>query len=202
MLRIGLTGPIAAGKSVVAGRLRELGLTVVDHDELARAVLDPGTPGQIEAVASFGPQILAPDGTTDRAALGRIVFADPAARTGLEAIIHPRVRAQAADLEAAAVDRGERLIVHDIPLLIETGQAGEFDQVLVVDAPALVRLQRLVAGRRMSEVEARQRMAAQATTEQRRAVADVLFDGSGSVSALRDQVTASVIGLKGLVKAT
>ncbi|MDR0990536.1 MAG: dephospho-CoA kinase [Propionibacteriaceae bacterium] len=188
MLRIALTGPIAAGKSVVSARLRQLGLTVLDADELAHAAIAPGSAGAREVGEIFGPTVMTSDEVVDRAALGAVVFADPAARQRLEAIIHPQVSAQMADLAAAAEQLGEAAVVCDIPLLIETGQALDFDLVLVVEAPADLRLSRLVNGRGLPEPQARQRIAAQATPEQRAAVADIIFDGSGSVEALQAQV--------------
>ncbi|MDR1808458.1 MAG: dephospho-CoA kinase [Propionibacteriaceae bacterium] len=190
MWRVGLTGPIAAGKSTVAARLRELGVTVIDDDVLAHDVLAPGSAGARAVGVTFGAGVMAGPDTVDRAKLAAVVFADPAALDRLEAIVHPRVKAAAQDLEDAARARGERLVVHDIPLLVETGQAGEFDEVLVVDAPEDLRVQRLVETRGLSEPEARARAAAQASVAERAAVADVTFDGAGPVAALRDQVTA------------
>lgn len=187
-LRVGLTGGIAAGKSVAARRLRELGAAVVDHDELARLVVDPGTPGLAAVVEVFGPGVLRPDGELDRAALGAVVFADPEARGRLNGIIHPRVREASRAAEASAVAHGADVVVHDIPLLVEVGLAGSFDQVVVVDAPADLRMSRLVSERGLTEVEARQRVAAQAPDRDRRAAADVVWDGSGGVQHLRDQV--------------
>ena len=122
VLRVGLTGGIGSGKSTVSSMLAELGAVVVDADLLARQVVGPGTDGLAEVVREFGSTVLAPDGQLDRAAMGAVVFADPAARGRLEAIIHPRVRAAAAEIEAAAPD--DAVVVHDIPLLVETGQAG------------------------------------------------------------------------------
>lgn len=187
-LRIGLTGGIAAGKSVAARRLSELGAVVIDHDELARRVVDPGTPGLAAVVDAFGAGVLRPDGALDRAALGAVVFADPEARERLNGIIHPRVHEASRAAEASAVARGADVVVHDIPLLVEVGLAGTFDQVVVVDAPADLRTRRLVSERGLTEVEARQRVAAQASDGDRRAAADVLWDGSGGVSQLRQQV--------------
>jgi dephospho-CoA kinase len=190
MLRVGLTGPIAAGKSAVSARLRGLGVTVVDDDELAHEAIAAGTPGAAAVQARFGDGVMKPDGSVDRAALGRLVFADAQALDALEAIVHPAVAARARQLDAAARERGEALIVHDIPLLAETGQQDQFDQVLVVDAPADVRLTRLVEGRGLDEAEARRRMAAQATSAERNAIADVVFDGSGTLAGLWSQVDA------------
>jgi dephospho-CoA kinase len=187
-LRIGLTGGIAAGKSVVAARLAELGATLVDHDRLARDVVAAGTDGLRAVVDAFGHEVLRPDGALDRAALGSVVFADAAARARLEAILHPRIRAAARAEEDAAVASGAQVVVHDIPLLVESGQSASFDLLVVVDAPVAVRLARLVDGRGLPPVEAERRVAAQADDEARRAVADVVLDGSGPVESLRAQV--------------
>ena len=137
MLRIGLTGGIAAGKSVVARRLAELGAVVVDHDVLAREVVGPGTVGLEEVVEAFGEGVLAADGSLDRPALGRVVFDDPDARARLEGILHPEIRRIAAEREALAGASDDRaVVVHDIPLLVETGQADHFHLLVVVHAPA------------------------------------------------------------------
>ena len=188
--RIGLTGGIAAGKSVAARRFAERGAVVIDADELSRLVVRPGTGGYREVVAAFGAAVVAPDDELDRGALGRLVFADEAARRRLEAIVHPRVRRLAAEREAAATADGTAVVVHAIPLLVETGQADEFDLVVVVVAPAEVRADRLVRLRGMAADDARARLAAQATDDERAAVADVLLDGSGTDDQLRAQVDA------------
>jgi len=191
MLRIGLTGGIAAGKSVVARRLAELGAVVIDHDVLAREVVAPGTVGLEEVVAAFGDGVLADDGSLDRPALGRLVFDDAAARERLEGILHPEIRRIAAEREALAGAADDRaVVVHDIPLLVETGQADHFHLLVVVHAPAEQRVRRLVDGRGLDESAARARVAAQATDEERVAVADVTLDGSGAEDGLRDQVDA------------
>jgi dephospho-CoA kinase len=179
---VGLTGGIGAGKSEVARRLAELGALVIDSDRLAREVVEPGTPGLAEVVAAFGPEVLGPDGALDRPALGRRVFGDEAARHRLEAIIHPRVRARSAELIAAAPP--DAVVVNDIPLLVETGIGAGFDLVVVVAASEESRLGRLARYRGMSAEEARSRIAAQATDEQRRAVADVVLDNDGSLEEL------------------
>jgi dephospho-CoA kinase len=189
VLRVGLTGGIAAGKSVVARRLARLGAAVVDHDVLARAVVDVGTPG-LAAVAAAFPGVLTPLGQLDRAALGEQVFGDRAALERLNAIVHPLVRAAAREAEAAALEAGHRVVVHDIPLLVETGQAGHFDVLVVVDAPAGLRVRRLVSGRGLPEAQAWARLAAQADDDARLEAADVVLDGSGSVVDLEGQVDA------------
>lgn len=189
MQRIGLTGGIAAGKSVAARRFIELGAVVIDADALAREVVAPGTLGLEQVVEMFGSAVLAKDGSLDRAALAARVFDDPEARRRLEALLHPQVRRLAAEREAAAAALdGDAVVVHDIPLLVETGQADTFGMVVVVHAPEALRVERLVRGRTMSEAEARARVAAQAEDDERLAVADVVLDGTGSDEDLRTQV--------------
>lgn len=186
MLTIGLTGGIASGKSTVSRRLAELGATVVDADAIARAVQEPGQPGLEGIVAEFGPSVLTPEGRLDRQALGAIVFADPEARARLNAVIHPLVRREAVRLAAAAGE--DAVVVEDIPLLVETGQHGRFDLVLTVQAPAAERVRRMVEDRGMTEADARARIAAQATDEQRAAVSDVVLVNDGTVADLIRQV--------------
>ncbi|GAB3925889.1 dephospho-CoA kinase [Kribbella albertanoniae] len=186
MLRVGLTGGIGSGKSAVSSRLAARGAIVIDSDVLAREVVAKGTDGLAEVVAAFGPGVLTADGEMDRPAVGRIVFGDADARRRLEAVIHPRVRARAAEIEAAAPD--DAIVVHDIPLLVETGQADGFDVVLVVDVPAAVQLERLTQQRKMAESEAEQRIASQATREQRLAVADVVVENDGTLAELDTRV--------------
>lgn len=189
MQRIGLTGGIAAGKSVAAKRLTELGAVVIDADQLARRALAPGSPGLEDVVAEFGPAILTSDGALDRAALASVVFTDRAALDRLNAIVHPIVRRLAAELEAsAATVDPDAVVVHDIPLLVESGQTGTFHLVVVVDAPAVLRVERLVAARAMSRDEAEARVSAQAADAERLEVADVVLDGTGSDSNMRAQV--------------
>lgn len=185
MLRVGLTGGAGAGKSTVATRLRELGAVVVDADALAREVLEPGSAGLREVVAAFGDRVLRLDQTLDRAALAAVVFADPEQRRRLEQITHPRIAARTAELLADVSDGA--VVVHDVPLLVEKGMAPAYDLVVVVDAPVEQRVRRLV-GRGMSEPDARARIAAQATEEERRAVADVWLQNDGSPEDLVEQV--------------
>jgi len=185
VLRIGLTGGIGSGKSTVAGLLAARGARIVDADRIAREVVEPGTPGLEAVVAAFGPGVLTPEGALDRPALAAVVFADPDARRRLDGIVHPLVRARAAELVAAAPP--DAVVVQDVPLLVETGQASSYDLVLVVEADLDTRVRRLV-GRGLPEGDARARIAAQATDEQRRAVADVVLDNSGTVEDLETQV--------------
>ena len=186
-MRVGLTGGVASGKSTVSRLLRELGAVVVDADALAREVVAPGTPGFAAVVEEFGPAVLADDGGLDRSRLGSIVFSDPVRRTALEAIVHPLVRARAAEIEAT-VPPGT-LVVHDIPLLVETGQASSFDAVLVVDVPTDVQVERSVRERGWSPDEARDRIGAQASREDRLAAATHVIDNTGTVEDLRQRVT-------------
>jgi dephospho-CoA kinase len=189
--RIGLTGGIAAGKSVVVARLDELGVAVVDHDRLARDIVAPGSEGLARVDEEF-PGVVH-DGTLDRAALGAIVFADPEARARLEAVTHPRIHQAALDAEQVLESQGTDVVVHDVPLLVETGQSG-FDLIVLVEAPELLRVERLVRTRGLTREQALARISAQADDETRRKVADVVLDGSGSTAHLRQQVDDLVTG--------
>lgn len=194
-MRVGLTGGVASGKSAVSAILRELGAVVVDADALAREVVGPGTPGLADVVAAFGPEVLGSDGVLDRARLGALVFADAERRTALEAIVHPLVRARAAELEASAPPGA--VVVHDIPLLVETGQAAAFDAVLVVDVPVEVQVTRAVRDRGWSEEEARSRIAAQAARDERLAAATYVIDNAGTTEDLRQRVAEVFAQLTG-----
>lgn len=185
MLRIGLTGGIGSGKSTVAALLVERGAVLVDADVLAREVVAPGTPGLAAVVAAFGPGVVGPDGSLDRPALAAVVFADPEQRARLDAVVHPLVRARAAELVAQAP--ADAVVVQDVPLLVETGQAGSYDLVVVVQASLPVRLARLEQ-RGMTEADARARIAGQATDDQRAAAADVLLHNDGTREELAAQV--------------
>ena len=185
MLRIGLTGGIGSGKSTVSGLLAARGAVVIDADRIAREVVEPGTSGLADVVRAFGPGVLGEDGALDRPALAAIVFADPQARKTLDGIVHPLVRARATELAAAAP--ADAVVVHDVPLLLETGQAASYDLVLVVEADPATRVARLVQ-RGLAADDARARMAAQATDVQRREVADVVLDNSGTEEELAAQV--------------
>jgi dephospho-CoA kinase len=176
-LHVGLTGGIGAGKSTVARLLAGRGAIVLDADQAARAVVEPGTDGLAEVVEAFGPEVLRADGSLDRAALASVVFADEDRRKRLNAIVHPRVRAWMAERAAAAPEGS--VVVQDIPLLVEGGLAPLFDFVVVVDADDDTRINRLVRDRGMAEQEARARIAAQAPRERRNAAADRLIDNSG-----------------------
>jgi dephospho-CoA kinase len=178
---------VASGKSTVAAILRELGAVVIDSDQLAREVVEPGTPGLADVAKEFGDSVVSDDDTLDRAALGAIVFADPDARRRLESILHPLIRQRAAEIEAVA--EPGTVVVHDIPLLVETGQAGQFDAVLVVDVPVETQVERLLRERGWSRADAEARVGAQASREERRAAATYLIDNTGTREDLRDRVT-------------
>ena len=187
MVRVGLTGGIASGKSLVAAELAARGAIIIDADVLAREVVEPGTPGLAAIIERFGPQVLT-DGRLDRAHLAEIVFADPAARQDLERIVHPAVRARAVELERAAGSAA--VVVHVIPLLVETGQQWNFDLVITIDVDHETQIQRMMARNGFSRAEAESRIAAQAAREDRRAAADVVLDNSGDVAQLKDQIDA------------
>jgi dephospho-CoA kinase len=186
VLRVGLTGGIGAGKSEVTRRLAELGAVIIDADLLAREVVGPGTSGLDEVVRHFGTGVLGSRSDLDRAALAARVFDDPGERQVLESIIHPRVRSLAAEIEAAADP--DAVVVHAIPLLVETGQAGAFDLVVVVEAPRPVRLGRLMRDRGMTEEQAQSRIDSQSSARQRVEAADVVIDNTGDLDALRARV--------------
>lgn len=186
MLRVGLTGGIGSGKSEVSRRLAAQGAVVIDADAIAREVVAPGTGGLAEVVDAFGTEILRADGELDRPRLGEIIFADPELRGKLNAIIHPRVGARMAELERGAGPGA--IVVHDVPLIAENGLAGGYDLVVVVDVPPRIQVERLVRHRGMTREQAQARMAAQASREQRLAIASIVIDNSGSLSELDRQV--------------
>ncbi|MBB4682932.1 dephospho-CoA kinase [Amycolatopsis jiangsuensis] len=189
MLRVGLTGGIGSGKSTVANRLAEHGAVVVDSDRIAREVVEPGTPGLAALTAAFGPDVLAADGSLDRAALAARAFADEESRRRLNGILHPLIGQRTGELMAAAAE--DAVLVHDVPLLVENDLAPAYHLVVVVDAPVEVRVRRLIEVRGMTEDDARARIRSQAAEEQRRAVADVWLDNGGP----RDVVLAEVDAL-------
>lgn len=186
MLRVGLTGGIGSGKSEVSRRLAGYGAVVIDADAVAREVVEPGTRGLAEVAEAFGPAVLRSDGTLDRDKLGSVVFGDPELRGKLNAIVHPRVGARMAELERAAAPGS--VVVHDVPLLAENGLAAAYDLVVVVDVPPQLQLDRLVRLRGMTREQAGARIAAQASREQRLAVAGIVLDNSGSLQELDRQV--------------
>ena len=187
MVRVGLTGGIGSGKSLVATELAKRGAVIIDADVLAREVVEPDSPAFTAVIERFGPQVVT-DGQLNRARLAEIVFADPLARRDLEQIVHPAVRARAAELERSADSAA--VVVHVIPLLVETGQQQDFDVVVTVDADHETQIQRLMARNGFSRAEAESRIAAQATREDRNSAADVVLDNSGGLAQLEEQIAA------------
>jgi dephospho-CoA kinase len=182
VLRIGLSGGIGAGKSTVSSTFHELGGIIVDGDVIAREVVEPGTEGLARLVDAFGREILHPDGALNRPALAAIAFSDEEKRQTLNGIVHPLVAHRRSELIAAAAE--DAVIVEDIPLLVESGMAPMFPLVVIVHADEELRVKRLIEYRGFTEADARARIAAQATEEQRRAVADVWLDNSGTAGQL------------------
>lgn len=190
MLRVGLTGNIASGKSEVAETWRRLGARVVDADELARVAIAPGTEGHARTVAAFGPGVETPEGAIDRAALREIVFRDAARRAELEAILHPEIERLRTEGEKALAATGARIVVHMIPLLYEVGMADRFDRVVLVDAPESVRRARLIETRHLSGEQADRIMAAQMPAADKRALADIVIENNGSLEDLEARAVA------------
>ena len=188
MLLVGLTGNIAAGKSTVAGLLVAKGATLIDADVLARRAVRVGTPGYDAIVKRWGPDILSPDGVLDRSALRRRVFDNPDELDQLNAIVHPEVGRMREALVAEASARGDRVVICDIPLLFENNLSGDFDRIVLVDAPRPVRLERLVRDRQLRETEAMAMIARQMPAELKRARADFIIDNEGT----REQLVARV----------
>ena len=188
MLRIALTGGIASGKTLVSDTLKDLGATVIDADILAREVVAPGSPGLRAVVHRFGQGILHRDGSLDRAALAEIVFADDGARDDLNAIVHPLVRERARRLEADAPS--DAVVVHVIPLLVETGQHDDFDAVIVVDVPTTEQVSRLMHRNGLTTDEAWSRLRAQAPRTDRLDAATWVVDNSGSPAETIQRVAA------------
>lgn len=189
MQLIALTGGIASGKSTIGRRLEQLGAVRIDADQLARDAVAAGSPGLARVAERFGRDVLLDDVTLDRAALGAIVFGDDEALSALNAIVHPEVRRLAAEaIEEARTSDPDAIVVYEIPLLVETGGIGGWDMVVVADAPAELRVERMVELRGMTEADARQRIASQAPDTDRRAIADVVIDTSKSGSETLRQV--------------
>jgi dephospho-CoA kinase len=188
MLRVGLTGGIGSGKSTVAGRLAEHGAVLIDADKLAREVVEPGTPGLAAIVEAFGPEVLAEDGSLDRPKLAEVVFSSAEQRERLNGIVHPLVGQRTAEMLADAAE--DAVVVHDVPLLVEKSYSPMYHLVVIVDADVEERVRRLAETRGMHETDARARIAAQASVEQRRAVADVWLDNSGTPDQVLAQADA------------
>lgn len=191
MLLVGLTGNIASGKSTVSQMLSERGATVVDADVLARRAVELGTPGYQRIVERWGNAVLAPDGHLDRAALRRIVFSNPEALEHLNAIVHPEVERMRDRLVRDAFERGDRIVVCDIPLLFERHLGENFNRIILVDAPRPLRLERLVKDRGLGEPEATDMITAQMPAELKRARADIVIDNDGTLAHLEQQVAAA-----------
>ena len=188
MQLIGLTGGIASGKSVVAARLAEHGAVVVDADQLAREVVQPGTPALAQIVDRFGPGVIDADGTLDRAALGAIIFASPEARAALNAITHPAVGARSHQLFAAAAAADpDAIVVYDVPLLVDAGRVDEFDMIVVVNASTEARIERMIEHRGMTRNEALNRINSQASDADRLAIADVVIETNGTIEHTLEQ---------------
>jgi len=188
MLLVGLTGNIASGKSAVAELLATRGATIIDADVLAREVVEPGTPGFDAIVKRWGKTVVGADGALDRAALRRIVFEDPAEREALNTIVHPRIETRRAALLEAARQRGDRIVVCDVPLLYEKDMSAMFDTVVLVDAPRALRLQRLMRERDLPRDEADAMISAQMSADAKRARADVIIDNAGTRAELQKRV--------------
>jgi len=186
---VALTGGIASGKSTIAGRLAEHGAIVVDADALVRELQQPGQPVLVAIADAFGQHLLLEDGSLDRAALGAVVFADPAARRRLNAIVHPAVAAESAErFRRAFTGDPDAVVVYDVPLLVEARPDDPWDLVVVAHAPAQTRVRRLVELRGMDETDAQARVASQASDERRLAIADAVIDTSGELSSTIAQV--------------
>jgi dephospho-CoA kinase len=191
MLLVGLTGNIASGKSTVSQMLSERGATIVDADILARRAVEPGTPGYQRIVERWGDAVLAPGGQVDRTALRGIVFSNPEELEHLNAIVHPEVERMRDRLVQAALERGDRIVVCDIPLLFERHLGENFDRIILVDAPRPLRLARLVKDRGLGEPEAVDMITAQMPAELKRARADIVIDNDGSLAKLERDVDAA-----------
>jgi dephospho-CoA kinase len=190
MLLIGLTGNIASGKSTVSRMLSERGATIIDADVLARRAVELGTPGYEQIVERWGDAVVAPDGHLDRAALRGIVFSNPKELEHLNAIVHPEVERMRDGLVREARDRGDRIVVCDIPLLFERRLGRNFDRVILVDTPRALRLERLVRDRGLHETEAMEMITAQMPAELKRAGADIVIDNDGTLAQLEQRVAA------------
>lgn len=201
MLLVGLTGGIGSGKSTVARMLEKRGAVVFDADVLARQAVAPGTPGFDRVVDRFGPNVLAPGGDLDREALASVVFADPAARRDLEAIVHPQVRRMFAE-GCEEYEGTDRVVVFSAPLLVETGMHTAFQALLVVSTSVETQIERLMRERGLSESSIRARIAAQLPLEAKAEVADVIIDNEGTTEELEGQIERVWRDLQARARAT
>ncbi|WP_193607120.1 dephospho-CoA kinase [Nocardioides lijunqiniae] len=199
-MQVGLTGGIASGKSTVSAILAELGAVVIDADKLAREVVERGTPGLAAVVEAFGEGLLTPDGDLDRPSMGALVFRDEARRRTLESIVHPLVFERIVALEEEAPEGA--VVVHDIPLLAESGRADTFDAVVVVDVPPETQVERMLRDRGWTREDAESRIASQASREDRLAVATHVVDNTGSREDLRRRVEEVYAELTGPARAS
>ena len=186
MRRIGLTGGIGSGKSTVAGMLEARGAVIIDADAIARGLVEPGQPALVALADEFGESILQPDGSLSRASLASLAFRDPGTTDRLNAIMHPLIAEESRRLMDSAPS--DAVVVYDMPLLVETGQQSLVDMVVVVDVPEEMQVERAVGMRGLDAEDVRRRMAVQATRDQRRAVADVVIENSGSLDETEAQV--------------
>jgi dephospho-CoA kinase len=201
MLLVALTGGIASGKSTVARRLQEHGAVIVDADQVAREVVEPGEPALARIAEEFGPGVIAADGSLDRAALGAIVFNDPEGRQKLNAITHPAVLERSRERFAAAAEADpDAIVVYDIPLLVEAGRVDEFDLRVVVHASTETRVRRMIELRGMTREEALHRINSQATDTDRFAIADVVIDADGTLEQTLEQTDALWENLRARVR--
>jgi dephospho-CoA kinase len=197
MMLVGLTGNIASGKSTVAQLFSELSATIIDADVLARRVVEPGMPAHAAVVERWGAEVVAADGTLNRAALRRVVFSDPEQLEELNAIVHPEVEKLRDRLVERARARGDRLVVYDVPLLFEKHLVDAFDRIVLVDAPRPLRLDRLLRDRGLGEAEAMSMIAAQMPAELKRARADIVIDNDGTITELERKVGEAWTSLVG-----
>lgn len=188
MLKVGLTGGIGSGKSVVSAELTTHGAVVIDADAIAREVVEPGTPGLARVVAEFGEQVLTEDGRLNRPKLGELVFADESKLSRLNAIVHPLVGERSGQLMEQALADNAEIVVYDVPLLVENGLGPLYDVVVVVDAPDELRVERVATNRGMPREQVWARVRSQADRETRLAAADLVVDNSGSLQDLRGRV--------------
>lgn len=189
-MRIGLTGGIAAGKSMVSGLLAELGAWILDADAISREVVEPGTEGLKAVAAEFGEKVIMPDGTLDRKALGAEVFGDPQKLERLNGILHPIIKAEMLKRAAEIEEQHPKdIVIFDVPLLIESGWQDVADEVWLVSAPIEQRIRRIAMRDGLDEKQAMERISAQMTDEQKAKYADVIINNGGSIQELEERVT-------------